>query len=277
MQETDSSQNTDLPDPQEAPETPQKPRRDLTTALLAVIALLLVGVLGLQIVDFRQSADITNEVAALTQDVTDLKPLRRDVDILGDQVQALGGQVAAAAAADGASPATIAAQGADGSLPRFEDSANDAAVLAEMTLATVSGQEYYSGENLSLAATDGKARVWLVWAHWCPYCQVELPELQSWYPENAARFPNVELITVSSAIDNTRDNPLLPYLDAEEFPFPVIVDETGAASQLFGTTAFPFWVVTDADGKVLLRVAGALGIESVEQIFGQLETMANET
>jgi thiol-disulfide isomerase/thioredoxin len=143
-----------------------------------------------------------------------------------------------------------------------------------MTLATISGPEYYSGTNATFAADDGKARVWLVWAHWCPYCQAELPELEEWYPANAARFPNVELVTVTSAIDDTRDNPLQPYLDAEQFPFPVVVDETGSVSQLFGTTAFPFWVVTDSEGTVMLRVAGALDIASVDQIFAQLETMA---
>jgi hypothetical protein len=45
---------------------------------------------------------------------------------------------------------------------------------------------------------------------------------------------------------------------------------------MFGTTAFPFWVVTDTEGTVVLRVAGALGTASVGQIFAQLETMAGE-
>jgi thiol-disulfide isomerase/thioredoxin len=251
-----------------------EPSRNGTRALLALVVVMLVGVLALQIMQLLQSGEISDEVAALTEDVTDLKPLRRDVDILGEQVAALDGQITAAVNAVGASPAAIPTQGTDGSLPIFEDSSNDPAVLGEMTLATISGPEYYSGTNATFAADDGKARVWLVWAHWCPYCQAELPELEEWYPANAARFPNVELVTVTSAIDDTRDNPLQPYLDAEQFPFPVVVDETGSVSQLFGTTAFPFWVVTDSEGTVMLRVAGALDIASVDQIFAQLETMA---
>ncbi len=277
MNETDPITTTDEIEPESPSNEAGGQPRDLSKALLTTVAVMLVAVLALQVAQFLQSSDLTDEVAALTEDVTDLKPLRRDVDILGDQVAALGGNIAAAVNPDGASPASIPTQGADGSLPLFENSANDPAVLAEMTLATIVGQEYYSGDNLSLASADGKARVWMVWAHWCPYCQAELPELEAWYPANAARFPNVELITVTSAIDDTRDNPLLPYLDAEQFPFPVIVDETGAASRLFGTTAFPFWVVTDTEGTVVLRVAGALDIASVDQIFAQLETMATES
>ena len=276
---TDTETHTELDEtvPEAATTDPPEPPRDLTKPLLTVIAVMLVGVLALQAVQFISSNELTDEVAALTEDVTDLKPLRRDIDILGDRLAALDGQLAAVANAAGASPAAIPTQGPNGSLPPFEDSANDAAVLYGMTLATISGPEYYSGTDVSFAPTDGKARVYLVWAHWCPYCQVELPELQAWYPENASRFPNVELITVSSAIDDSRDNPMVPYLDAEQFPFPVVVDESGATSQLFGTTAFPFWVVADAEGTVVLRVAGALDIASVDQIFAQLETMTAET
>ncbi|MEA2000862.1 MAG: TlpA family protein disulfide reductase [Actinomycetota bacterium] len=250
--------------------------RDLTKGLLGLVILLLVTVLAVQIIQLRQTSNTSDEVAALAEDVTDLKPLRRDVDILGSQVAALDSRLASGATT-GASPTAVVAQGADGSLPPFQDSANDAAVLNAMTIATISGPEYYTGADASFAATDGKARVWMVWAHWCPYCQAELPELKEWYPANAARFPNVELVTISSAIDDTRDNPLVPYLDSEQFPFPVIVDETGEVAQLFGTTAFPFWAVTDAEGTVVLRVAGALDVDNVDQIFAQLEEMATET
>jgi thiol-disulfide isomerase/thioredoxin len=253
------------------------PPRDLTKAILGLIVVLLVGVLVVQVLQYRQSNTLTDEVAALTQDVTDLKPLRRDVDLLGDQMASLDRQVTAAVAASGASPAAIPTQGSNGSLPIFENSSNDPAVLGEMTLAPISGPEYYSGTEATFGPDDGKARVWLIWAHWCPYCQAELPDLNSWWPENSSRFPNVDLVTVTSAIDDTRDNPLTQYLESEQFSFPVIVDESGSVSQMFGTAAFPFWVVTDVDGTVVLRVAGALGVSSVDQLFAQLETMTSDT
>jgi len=252
-------------------------RRNATPLLLVLIVVLLVGVFVVQLLQLQRSSELADEVAALTEDVTDLKPLRRDVDILGDQLSAMDRQFNAAMDAIGSSPAAISSQGADGSLPMLEDPGNDPAVLGQMTLADIGGPEYYSGTEVSYVSGDGKARVWLIWAHWCPYCQAELPDLHEWWPENASRFPNVELVTVSSAIDDSRSNPLGPYLDAEQFDFPVIVDENGTLSQLFGTSAFPFWVVTDGDGTVVLRVAGALGLQSVDQLFSQLETMTSET
>lgn len=272
----DASPDTDgtPPEPEEAT---SQPKHDRSKLLLGLVVVLLIGVLALQVVQILQTAATNDEVAALAEDVTDLKPLRRDVDILGDQLAALDGQITAAVDAAGASPAAIPTQSADGSLPQFQDSANDPAVIGEMTLATVNGVDYYTGTENTWSADDGIARVWLVWAHWCPYCQAELPDLDAWWLQNSSRYPNVELVTISTAMDDSRSNPLIPYLDAEEFPFPVVVDETGEVSQLFGTTAFPFWVVTDAEGKVVLRVAGALGIENVDQIFDQLETMTAET
>jgi thiol-disulfide isomerase/thioredoxin len=260
------------------PSTPGGIRRrfDIVKVLLAAAVVLLVAVLTLQVIQLRSSYQTNDEVAALTEDVTDLKPLRRDVDVLGDQVAALGDEVSAVVAASaGASPAGVAAAAADGSLPAFEDSANDPAVLGEMTLVSISGPEYYGGADVTVDPSDGTSRVWMVWAHWCPYCQAELPLLEEWYPDNAARFPDVEFVTVTTAIDETRGNPLEPYLDSEQFPFPVIVDNTGEIAGKFGTTAFPFWVVTDGTGTVLLRVAGAMDITNVDQIFSQLESMAD--
>lgn len=264
-------------DAQDEAAPPTVTGRDRSKLLFGLVILLLIGVLTLQVIQLRQGVDARADVAALAEDVDDLKPLRRDIDILGDQVAALDGQIAAAVDAAGASPVAVPTQSSDGSLPAFQDSANDPAVIGEMTLATVNGTDYYTGDANAWAPDDGKARVWLIWAHWCPYCQAELPDLDVWWEQNADRFPNVELVTVSTAIDDSRSNPLLPYLDAEDFPFPVVVDETGEVSQLFGTSAFPFWVVTDADGTVVLRVAGALGAENVDQIFAQLETMTAET
>jgi len=264
-----------VPPPEAEPKQASEPTppRSWTTPLLSLIVVLLVVVIGLQFDEMQRSRDLRREVVALESDVTDLKPLRRDIDIIGEQLTALDDQVATAVAS--ASPAATITEAVSGNLPQFEGTSNDAAVIAEMELPDISGPEYYSGQQVTYAAgTDGMARVWLVWAHWCPHCQAELPDLNTWWPENAARFPGIDLATVTTAIDNSRGNPLEQYLDAEQFSFPVIVDESGQVAAKFGTNAFPFWVVTDAEGKVVFRIAGELGIDNVEQIFTQLETMS---
>ena len=160
-----------------------------------------------------------------------------------------------------------------GSLPPFTDPQNDPAVLGEYVLGDLTAVEYYTEASTSIAPADGTARVWLVWAHWCPYCQQELPGLAQWWPENAERFPNTEFVTVSTSMDETRGNPLTPYLDQSQFPFPVLMDPDLQLATQFGTNAFPFWVVTDGEGRVVFRVAGAVGLDTVEAFFTQVEAL----
>ena len=142
-----------------------------------------------------------------------------------------------------------------------------------MVLGDVTGVEYYTDTEMTVNPADGTARAWLVWAHWCPYCQQELPPLSDWYTENADLYPNVELVSITSSIDPARGNPLEPYLDELQLPFPAIVDPNLALAEQFGLSAYPFWIFTAGDGSTLLRVAGFLEIEQVAEIFGQLESL----
>lgn len=157
-------------------------------------------------------------------------------------------------------------------LPRYPDSGEDPAV--GRTLGTVTGTWYADGAVHTIDPADGTARAWIVWAHWCPYCQKELPLVKSWSVANAAANPHMEIVSVTTAIDDSASNPLMPYLTSEQFPFPVIIDGSGALGAQFGVSAFPFWVFTGPDGTVLGRTAGLLPEEQLASVFGQLEAIA---
>ncbi len=231
-------------------------------ALIALLGYLAVGLAGTR----SDVNTLREDVAALQDDVTaaagrvgDLDTRMADLDVWLTAVL-------------GSSPSE--AIPANGDLPPFEQTANDLAVLAGMTLPTIDGTEYYSDTTVTYHPDDGTARVWLIWAHWCPHCQAELPELSTWYAANADRFPTLELVTVTTAIDESRGNPLVSYLDESVFPFPVIVDTDGTQAAHFGATVFPFWVITDPQGTVLARIGGELDIAQVEEIFSQLTDLA---
>lgn len=204
---------------------------------------------------------------------------RSDVDALAEEVQALADDVvdveaSLAVVGSTASPAPAVESIPPGALPPYDpNQPNDAAL--GMQLGTVTGTEYYTATAATIDPGDDTHRVWLVWAHWCPHCQDELPEVSAWYEENAASYPGVELVTVTTAIDPSRGNPLEPYLDESQFPFPVIVDEELAIASQLGSSAFPFWMVTDGSGTVLVRIPGAIGTEAIEQIFTQLDELAS--
>ncbi len=158
-------------------------------------------------------------------------------------------------------------------LPRFGGNPGaDPAV--GMDVGVLAGLEYYSGERVTYEPDSGLARAILIWAHWCPYCQQEMPTISDGYVEWSEEYPNVELVSITTAMDPSRGNPLGAYLEDGQFPFPVIVDADGSLSTHLGVNAFPFWVFTGPDGTVLARTAGLLPEGNLTDILRQLNEIA---
>ena len=212
-------------------------------------------------------ASVDASVSQLAGSLGNLSQTVDDFETQLDNVQALAGPGEASVVPEPAQGAQVS-----NGLPRYDPSVPDPALGVQV--AGMDGPEYYSGNTLSIDAADGKARAWLVWAHWCPYCQAEMPDLKAWVDENAEAFPDFELVSLTTAIDPSRGNPLEAYLDELELPFPVIVDADGSLSAQLGLNAFPFWVFTGPDGEVLGRSAGLLGPERFASIAQQLQEIA---
>lgn len=206
---------------------------------------------------------------------SELEDTHNEVASLESQVAAVGSvvDVLAAAQTTTSQPSSTVEQppaaAPEGSLPRFEAGQADAAL--GLRLGTVAGPDAYTGDQLAIDPSDGTKRVWMVWAHWCPYCQEELPALSAAYAGLQTEFPDIEITTVTTSIDPTRGNPLDTYLDEEQFPFPVVVDADFALAEQMGVNAFPFWIVTDGDGTVLFRSAGYL---DNDQLLGLMASLS---
>jgi thioredoxin-related protein len=91
------------------------------------------------------------------------------------------------------------------------------------------------------------------------------------YDELLAAYPSIEIVTVTTSIDPERGNPLDEYLVEEQFPFPVVVDDELRLAGQMGVSAFPFWLVTDGDGTVLLRLSGYLEPARVMELASTLD------
>jgi thiol-disulfide isomerase/thioredoxin len=98
-------------------------------------------------------------------------------------------------------------------------------------------------------------------AHWCSYCQQEMPEIDDWVAEGL--LPSeLGLVGVSTRHDPARPNwPPQDWFDREAFPGTSLVDSTEAVAQAYGLTGTPMWVFVDADGTVVARHSGVLGAE----------------
>jgi cytochrome c biogenesis protein CcmG/thiol:disulfide interchange protein DsbE len=117
----------------------------------------------------------------------------------------------------------------------------------------------FANEPLSIA-NDGTPKVIIFLAHWCPVCQREVPVLTQWYAANPD-LNGVEVIAVATAVERTRSNwPPGTWLREEDWPFPTMVDDAdNTAGEVFGLTGFPYFVVIDAEGKVVERASGEIG------------------
>ncbi len=160
----------------------------------------------------------------------------------------------------------------EGALPPLGSSDNDPAVGMDMP--AVVGYEYYLEELVEIEPQQGYSAAYLYWAHWCPYCQEELPALADIWGDDGADYPHVNLITVSTGQDTSRGNPEGEYLEEEQFPFTVVIDEEGYNSTMVGLAAFPTWVLVDPNGQVMYRIAGGLGEDSIRAMLEDLEALA---
>ena len=157
----------------------------------------------------------------------------------------------------------------DGPLPEFEESNNDAAVCR--TIPTVEGTSL-EGQPMTIGATDGKAKVIIFVAHWCPHCQREVPLIVD-HLKDTPMPSDVELLTVSTAVKPEAGNyPPKAWLDGAGWTAPVLDDTDGSAATAYGLTSFPYFVVADADGKVVVRGSGELSMDQFDQMVTAAKT-----
>jgi nucleoredoxin len=86
-------------------------------------------------------------------------------------------------------------------------------------------------------------------AHWCPPCRAFTPTLSKEYKELAAKYPEFELIFVSSDKD---EKAMEEYMDWGKMDFPALkFGKRNSILEKLGAQGIPYLVVTDADGKEL--------------------------
>lgn len=228
---------------------------------LVLVVGLLIAFLGAR----RDVIDLQSQVSQLEQQISSVA---NDVISAGDRLASL--EASGSSQIGEEAPTSVVAT----DLPRYPQSGQDTAL--GLKLSSLTGVDFYDGQTKAFDPADGTARAWLVWAHWCPYCQEELPFVADWHANRADEFPHLELVSITTSMDDTASNPLIPYLESSQFTFPVLMDESGALTRQLGVNAFPFWVFTGPDGTVLGRTAGLLPEEQLFTIFEQLEQLGAE-
>lgn len=149
-------------------------------------------------------------------------------------------------------------------LPELGDPASDPA--RDTPAPSVAGVDF-DHQPVNVQPDQDGPMVLLFLAHWCSFCQQEVPLVQD--VVEAGEVPEgIRLVAVATGIDASRPNyPPDLWLEGEDWNVPTIVDTRGEIARAYGLSGFPFWVVIGAEGEVEARFSGALGEEGLRALL----------
>jgi thiol-disulfide isomerase/thioredoxin len=143
---------------------------------------------------------------------------------------------------------------AGATLPTMPDSGSDPAV--GLTPPKLDGRSF-DGSAVTIDPADGRNKMVVFLAHWCPHCQKELPNLVEW-KQQGNQPADLDMYAVATGTNASAPNyPPSSWLAEEGWTDPVLADSTDStAAAAYGLRSYPFAVIVGADGKVLARHAG---------------------
>jgi thiol-disulfide isomerase/thioredoxin len=114
-------------------------------------------------------------------------------------------------------------------------------------------------------AGDGKATLVVFLAHWCQFCNREIPVLNKW--RESGEVPTglrVVGVTTGSKADQANWPPS-KWLTAMKWPFEVMADsEAQEAARAYGVVGYPFMAFVGANGKITARTSGEVPVEQLQ-------------
>jgi cytochrome c biogenesis protein CcmG, thiol:disulfide interchange protein DsbE len=119
---------------------------------------------------------------------------------------------------------------------------------------------------------DGRPKIVVFLAHWCPHCQAEVPVVQAWL--NEGNLPDdVDMYSVVTSTDRLRPNwPPQDWLEEEGWTVPAIMDdEIGTVAVNYGMSGTPFYVVLDGDNNVIRRASGEIGTAGLNALVAEAQ------
>ncbi|MFL2710721.1 MAG: TlpA family protein disulfide reductase [Candidatus Actinomarina sp.] len=153
------------------------------------------------------------------------------------------------------------------SLPQYAGE-NDDNVALGLAAPTFSAPDQNS--EIFQLEKNGNSKALLFLAHWCGYCQQEVPVVQRFIDSNGVP-PGIDVIAVATSIDRGRDNyPPQEWLEREGWSETQIYDLDREIGEAYGLNAFPYWVFLDKDLNVLARRTGNLPEDMVGALLIQL-------
>lgn len=109
-------------------------------------------------------------------------------------------------------------------------------------------------EEKSLAGARGKVVILNFWASWCEPCKIEMPHFQTYYEQHQQ---DVEILAVNFT-KKDQITQVEKFVKQHKLTFPILLDETGETSTMYGAFALPTTIIIDREGQIVHEILGAL-------------------
>ncbi len=153
------------------------------------------------------------------------------------------------------------------SLAELPDKGDDPAI--GQPAPAIAGRDF-QGAPVVVTPGDGKAKLMLFVAHWCPHCQREVPLVVKWMSDGSIP-KTIDVVAVSTSYKPAQGNPPSKWLAKEGWSSTIVADdEKSTAALAYGLTGFPFFTLVDAKGNVVGRDSGELDLASLQVLLARL-------
>jgi len=173
-----------------------------------------------------------------------------------------------------AAPAYGAVTVSGTALPVLQQGVEDTAL--GQAVPEISGEDFEG--NAQAITANGSGKLIVALAHWCPYCNQELPVLRDWYATTDLPA-DVEVILLNVFTDPTRDNyPPSTWLAEAAWSGPLIVDDvSGSLASALGIASVPYNLLVTPEGTVAGRITGGLTVEQLDSAVDYLAGLSTTT
>ena len=123
-----------------------------------------------------------------------------------------------------------------------------------------------SGEEVTLQEYQGKIIILNFWASWCEPCNKEAPHLQNFYKKHKR---DVEILAINVTTKDNRTD-VEKFVEKYHLTFPVLLDESGDTSTMYGAFSFPTTIIIDREGTINQEILGPLNDDLLDNLIKTL-------
>lgn len=120
------------------------------------------------------------------------------------------------------------------------------------------------GSTFTLSDHEGKVILMNFWATWCGYCVMEMPA----FPRLVERYGD-DLVVVSVNCGESAET-IASFLENNEYPCPVVIDEAYEVCNLYPTDGIPYTVVIAPSGKIGHIMAGGADADTMYAYYSTI-------